>query len=317
MTGDHELERYFVLPEDVRADRADKLLARHFPEFSRSRWQKFFRESRVWADERVLAQKARLGAGDAVTLHLPPPQPMRLEPLEMPLEILYEDSSLLVLNKAPGVVVHPGAGTGGDTLVHGLLHHCRGSLQSVGGTERPGIVHRLDKETSGALVVAKTEPAFIHLQEQFARREVGKTYLALVRGLPEAPSGSIHEPIRRHPVHRTLMACRPGGRSAHTDYLVETSFASMASLLELVLHTGRTHQIRVHLKWLGYPILGDTAYGFRPDRWTGPAIPRVMLHARRLRFQHPVTGEEMGFEAPLWNDFKTVVSSLESLPKTD
>ncbi|MEX0322378.1 MAG: RluA family pseudouridine synthase [Puniceicoccaceae bacterium] len=307
-----------VVPDGTRAERADKMLARLYPELSRSRWQKLFQDGRVWQDDRVLAQKHKLRAGDVVDFSIPPVEPLELLPVEMDLDVVYEDDDLLVLNKAPGVVVHPGAGTGNDTLVHGILHHCKGQLSGIGGKERPGIVHRLDKETSGVLVVAKSDAAFQGMAEQFAERSIEKFYTALVKGVPHENSGQIEEPIGRHPVHRVRMACRKEGRHALTDYRVFKHWGNLASKLDLQIHTGRTHQIRVHLKHLGCPVLGDVLYGYKSQAFVEgkpvdlPAIPRIMLHAARLRFNHPVNGEEMQLEASLPDDMQQVADELEA-----
>jgi 23S rRNA pseudouridine1911/1915/1917 synthase len=306
-------ERQLTVPADWPAGRADRLLAALCPEFSRSRWQKFFRDGRVWMDDRVLSQKDRLHRGDVVTVSIPPAVPLDLRPVPLPLRILHEDEAIIVLNKASGQVVHPGAGTGEDTLVHGLLHHCRGSLRGIGGTERPGIVHRLDKETSGVLVVAKTGPAHQSLVEQFAGRTVGKRYRALVAGIPAVAEGIMEDPIGRHPVHRTRMACRPDGRNARTDYHVERTWpTARVARLAFRLHTGRTHQIRVHMQARGHPLLGDRQYGYKPS-WlpAGLSVPRVMLHASRLEFAHPVSGEPCAFEAGEPEDFRLLEAALE------
>ncbi|NDV63014.1 RluA family pseudouridine synthase [Puniceicoccales bacterium CK1056] len=308
MKAGREEDLSLTVPDDVRMARADRMLANLHPDLSRSRWQKLFQDGRVWMDDRVLRQKDKLRAGDAVQVSLPPIQPLELVPVDMDLDVLFEDENLLVLNKRAGVVVHPGAGTGSDTLVHGLLHHCKGSLHGIGGTERPGIVHRLDKETSGVMLVAKSEQAFHPLAEQFAERQVKKYYTALVARVPGAANGSIDQPIGRHAVHRTRMTCRADGRSALTDYSVIEAYGKAAALVRLQIHTGRTHQIRVHMKWLGHPILGDTLYGFRPallpDTAKALDIPRVMLHATEIEFTHPVTNEIMRISTPLPEDFE-------------
>ncbi len=315
MNGDEE--RQLVIPEGTRADRADKLLASLLPELSRSRWQKLFQAGRVWRDDEVLSQKSKIRAGDVVEYSIPPAEPLELRPVPMDLKEIFEDEDILVLDKAPGVVVHPGAGTGEDTLVHGLLHHCRGSLSGIGGKERPGIVHRLDKETSGILVVAKNDPAFAGLAEQFASRSIEKFYTALVRGAPEPREGTVEEPIGRHPVHRLRMTCRADGRPARTDFAVLKSWEKAAALVRLQIHTGRTHQIRVHMKHLGTPLLGDGLYGYK-ENFTAdgrairiPPVPRVMLHATELRFRHPVNGERMVIVAPLPGDFRMVTGMLD------
>ncbi len=305
-------ERQLVIPEGTRSDRADKVLAALCPELSRSRWQRLFREGRVWLEDRVLVQDDKLHAGDLVQFSLPPPRPAVLRPVPMPLAIVHEDEALLVLDKEPGRVVHPGAGTGEDTLVHGLLHHCRGALCGGGATERPGIVHRLDKETSGLLVVAKTEAAFLSLARQFAERRVEKCYTALTAGVPRPPEGVIEEPIGRHPVHRVRMACRTDGRPARSDYAVLRQWGGAVALVEVRIHTGRTHQIRVHLSHIGHPLLGDRLYGGGMAR--GPVdVPRVMLHAGRLAFTHPHSGRKVVFEAPLPPDFVAAMAALDRL----
>jgi 23S rRNA pseudouridine1911/1915/1917 synthase len=229
----------------------------------------------------------------------------------MDLDILHEDEDLLVLNKSAGRVVHPGAGTGEDTLVHGILHHCQGRLSGIGGKERPGIVHRLDKETSGLLLVAKSDTAFQSLAEQFASRTIRKFYTALVRGIPDPVEGSIEEPIGRHPVHRLRMTVRAEGRDARTDFQVIRQW-ELASMVRLRIHTGRTHQIRVHMKHLDHPVLGDKLYGYKPPAKTGfPEVPRVMLHAARLEFGHPVSGQPFKMEVPLPEDFSAVIDALD------
>ncbi len=307
-----------VVPETARAERADKMLARLYPELSRSRWQKLFQAGRVWQEDRVLAQKNKLRAGDVVDFSLPTVEPLELRPVEMNLDVLFEDDDILVLNKAPGVVVHPGAGTGEDTLVHGILHHCKGQLSGIGGKERPGIVHRLDKDTSGVLIVAKSDAAFQGLAEQFASRSIEKFYTALVKGVPELEEGKIEEAIGRHPVHRVRMACRKEGRYALTDYRLVRAWNSIASMLELQIHTGRTHQIRVHAKHLGCPVLGDVLYGYKGQVIVNgkpvelPTVPRVMLHAARVGFIHPLNGNTMQLEAPLPADIQEVVEALDA-----
>jgi 23S rRNA pseudouridine1911/1915/1917 synthase len=315
--GDDEAIQLTV-PEGVRPERADKLLARLHPGLSRSRWQKLFLDGRVWRDDEVLAPKNKLRAGEVVEFSLPPVRPLELRPVAMDLAVLHEDADILVIDKEPGRVVHPGAGTGDDTLVHGILHHCKGRLSGIGGVERPGIVHRLDKETSGLLVVAKSDTAFQSLADQFSSRTVIKYYTALLRGVPAVPQGTIEESIGRHPVHRTRMSCRKDGRSAKTDYTIQRRWGGAASLALLRIHTGRTHQIRVHMKHLGHPLLGDTLYGYRARIHAGgreielPPAPRVMLHATVLEFSHPATGKAMRFEAGLPVDFSRVMDELDS-----
>lgn len=317
MTGPADEVLQLTVPEGTRAERADKLLARLHPGLSRSRWQKLLQQGRVWREDEVLAQKNKLSAGDVVDFSLPPVKPLELRPVEMPLSVLFEDADILVLDKQAGRVVHPGAGTGDDTLVHGILHHCQGRLSGIGGVERPGIVHRLDKETSGVLIVAKSDAAFQSLAEQFSSRSVHKFYTALLRGVADPVSGVVEEPVGRHPVQRTRMACRKDGRAARTDYELRRQWDRVAALAWLRIHTGRTHQIRVHMKQLGHPLLGDGLYGYKPRinmegrEISLPPVPRVMLHATVLEFTHPVSGEAMRIEAPLPADFLDVMKELD------
>jgi len=309
-------ELSITIPEDTRSGRADKLLAALVPDLSRSRWQKLLARGLVWKDECAVSQADRLRPGDSLEYRLPAPEPLDLTPVDMQLDILYEDDDLLVLNKAPGVVVHPGAGTGKETLVHGLLHHCRGSLSGIGGVERPGIVHRLDRETSGVLVVAKSDSAHKGLARQFAERTTRKRYLSLLAGTPAVSSGRIEKAIGRHPVYRTRMACSETGRPARSEYRLVQRWGERVSLVEVAIHTGRTHQIRVHMQSLGLPLLGDPLYGFKEKAFveaTGVRVPRVMLHAACLTFHHPADHRELSFEAPLAEDFRAVMRELDQL----
>lgn len=285
-----------IVPDEHAGWRLDRYLASALPEFSRSRLQALIRAGEVELQGRKVAARQAVRRGDVVRLQIPPAEEIETKPEDIPLEILFEDEDLLVLNKPAGLVVHPGAGNQSHTLVNALLHHCP-NLSGIGGKQRPGIVHRLDKETSGCLVVAKNDLAHNELARQFAGREVTKIYLALVSGTPKRRSGKIGAPIGRHPIHRKKMHVDPRrGRAAETDYRVLKS-SGKASLLECTLHSGRTHQIRVHLHHLGHPVIGDTLYGRKAT------APRQMLHAWKLGFVHPRTGERMLFEAPIPADF--------------
>lgn len=287
-----------IVPAEAANQRLDRFLATTRPELSRARWQALL--SRQCVKVNALPAKASLllAPGDTVEIAPPPAlEPSPLEPADIALEILFEDGDLLVLNKAAGMVVHPGAGTDGTTLVHALLHHCQ-DLSGIGGVERPGIVHRLDKETSGCLVVAKNDHAHKSLAAQFANREVAKTYLAVVKGIPHRPWGSLKGAIGRHPYHRQKMAVKegPDAREALTEYTLLAQGENM-SLIECLPKTGRTHQIRVHLQHLGHPLLGDPVYGHRLG------YPRHLLHAWKLSFTHPTTSERLSFTAPVPADF--------------
>jgi len=288
---------------DARAagDRLDLFLAAQLPHLSRSRLQTLIRQGHVTLEGKPAKPGERVRRGQFVTLTEPPAEPSLLEPEEIPLDILFEDADLLVLNKPPGLVVHPSAGHTRHTLVHALLAHCK-TLSGIGGEQRPGIVHRLDKETSGCLMVAKTDSAHLHLSRQFAGRSVTKIYLALVQGYFTGPrSGAIDGLIGRHPVDRKKMAVLVrGGRTSRTTWRVAQELAGVGTVVECALHTGRTHQIRVHLKHLGHPLLGDALYA---PRLVGH-YPRQMLHSWKLGFTHPRTGEAMNFNSPIPEDFK-------------
>jgi 23S rRNA pseudouridine1911/1915/1917 synthase len=243
-------------------------------------------------------------SGDKIEVTEPPPEKIQTEPEAIPLTILYEDDDLIVINKAAGMTVHPGAGQREHTLVNALLHHCS-TLSGIGGKERPGIVHRLDKETSGCLVAAKNDVAHRELSKQFTARTVEKIYLALVAGKLRKETGVIENKIGRHPVHRQRMSVSsPRGRAAKTEYRVLRS-SEQASLVECKLHSGRTHQIRVHLHHLGHPVLGDKIYAPKLAK----DFPRQMLHAWKLGFRHPRSGEWMNFEAPLPDDFRQAIAA--------
>ena len=230
--------------------------------------------------------------------------------VDIPLEVIFEDADMIAVVKPVGMVTHPGVGTGDDTLVHALLHHTHGDLASIGAPERPGIVHRLDKETSGLIVVAKTDRSYYGLVEQFSERSMRKIYRALVVGSPDEASGTIKQPVGRHPVQRTRMAVVAHGKFAHTDWGVVERFGGQATLMSCHIHTGRTHQIRVHMQHLGHSLLGDVNYGFKPSKLKGLSVPRVMLHAHTLELSHPVTKKRMELEAPLPQDFKDLMGQL-------
>jgi len=288
--------------------RLDQFLAKRLPEHSRSRLQQLIRGGFVRLNRGTSRPRQIVRAGDKIDLIEPPPEKVDIQPEAIPLDVLFEDDDLIVINKPAGMTVHPGAGQREHTLVNALLSHCAG-LSGVGGKERPGIVHRLDKETSGCLVVAKNDMAHRELSKQFAARTVEKIYLALVAGKLRKPAGVIDEKIGRHPVHRKRMQVSPHrGRTARTEYRVIRS-SDAASLIECRLHSGRTHQIRVHLHHLGHPVLGDKVYGPRFAK----NFPRQMLHAWKLGFRHPRTSQWKTFEASLPVDFDIAVKlTIES-----
>ena len=307
----------YLVPPDRRRERVDKVLAHAFPEHSRVAFQRALEAGLVRLDGKVISQAVDVQSGQTLEFSFPEVKVAEIKGVDLPLDVIYEDKHLIVLNKAAGMVVHPGVGTGDDTMVHALLAHCAGSLSGIGGVERPGIVHRLDKETTGLLVVAKNDAAHRALADQFASRTLKKEYLALVSGVPKHDSGTVDSAISRHPIHRHRMTTGEGGRPSKTDWVVEKRFGTLAALVRCRIHTGRTHQIRVHLKSLGHPLLGDPTYGWKPN----PAMavpPRVMLHAEHLVFAHPVSGKIMDLTAPLPKDFKAMISDLRKrLKSTD
>lgn len=293
----------FIAEANSAGTRLDQFLAANVPAHSRARLQDLIKAGHVTLNGAPTKPNARLRAGDAIRLEEPPPVPTATTAEDIALEVLFEDDDLIVINKPAGLVVHPAAGNWSGTLVNALLHHCQ-ALSGIGGEQRPGIVHRLDKETSGCLVAAKSDVAHQSLARQFAGREVTKIYLALASGKFAKQSGTVDVVMGRHPVKRKMMTVltrRPTElhgtfRESKTTWRVLRELP-VGMLVECTLHTGRTHQIRVHLKHLGHPVLGDEVYGKRGG------FSRQMLHAWRLGFAHPRTGEKMNFESPIPQDF--------------
>ncbi len=308
---------YTVPPDSSRA-RADKVLATAFPEHSRVAFQRSLDAGLVTLNGKVIDRSAEVVSGDHLIFTFPDVKPTELRAVDIPLDVVFEDKHLLAINKAAGMVVHPGAGTGEDTLVHALLSHCEGELSGIGGVERPGIVHRLDRDTSGIMLVAKTDAAHRGISAQFAARTSHKEYLALVDGVPGLLSGSLRKPIGRNPTQRHKMAVveGPGGRDAHTDWVrVEAFGGNLASLMRCTIHTGRTHQIRVHMKSLGHILLGDVIYGWKASPRLPAQPTRMLLHAEHLVVTHPVTGKVLDLRAPLPKDFEKMLKGLRKLDK--
>ena len=310
-----ERAEHFTVESSLPSGRLDKFLCEKFPAASRGALQRLIEEGHIRVNGRIVKPTHHPHAGEQIEVHWPEARAAEAKPEKIPLDILFEDKSLLVVNKPAGLVVHPAAGHEEHTLVNALLHHCQGSLSGIGGVARPGIVHRLDKETSGCLVVAKNDEIHVALSEQFAAREVKKIYHALVCGEPARESAEIHAAIARHPAHRKRMAVRDDstGRPAHTSYrILERLYA--ATLMEAQIHSGRTHQVRVHFQFIGHPLVGDHTYGARQNarltELTNYAAPRVMLHAKELSFIHPRTKKPMSFEAPRPADFLAALKLL-------
>ena len=304
----------FTIDRTLQGERLDKYLTARYPAASRGAMQRLIEQGHIQVNSRPAKSTQTPRAGDVVEVHFPEARPAEARPEDIPLEVLFEDRDVLVVNKAPGIVVHPAAGNEEHTLVNALLHHCRGQLSGIGGVARPGIVHRLDKETSGCLVVAKNDAAHVSLSEQFASRTTEKTYLAILCGDLSRDSGEIRAAIARHPSHRKRMAVSEGeGREAHTSYRVAERLRS-ATLVEADLHTGRTHQLRVHFQHIGFPVAGDETYGANQTKklaaLTGYTPPRVLLHAHKLSFLHPRSGRRRRFTAPWPEDFQQALKAL-------
>lgn len=307
----------FIIEQSRPGERFDVFLHRRYPAMSRSAILRLIQQNCVRVNGRPIKPSHTPRAGEVVEVEWPDPKPAELQPVPMALDILFEDDSLLVINKPPGLVVHPAAGHETGTLVHALLHHCAGQLSGIGGVSRPGIVHRLDKDTTGVMVVAKTDAAHLALARQFALRQVTKVYHALVCGALPHEEGEIQAAIARHPSHRKCMTVsEERGRLAHTSFTVLERLSEV-TLVEARLHTGRTHQIRVHFQYIGFPLLGDQTYGARANRRLGERLgflpSRQMLHATQLTLRHPVTGETMTWEAPWPADFQETVRRLRAL----
>jgi 23S rRNA pseudouridine1911/1915/1917 synthase len=311
--------RNLVIAAQEDGERLDRVLASHMTDLSRSRLKTLVLAGQVTIDGApVLDPGRKVRADDAIAITVPAPEPAEPRAEPIPLSIVYEDDAIIVIDKPKGLVVHPAAGNWTGTLVNGLIAHCGDSLSGIGGVRRPGIVHRLDKDTTGLLVVAKTDRAHRKLAAQFADHgrtgALERAYLAFVWGVPARPKGTIDKPIDRHPHARDKMAVRPGGRTAITHWEVLERYAGadqkgVASLVECRLETGRTHQIRVHLAAIGHPLLGDSVYGpgFKtkasqlPERARDAlaALDRQALHAHMLVLEHPVTGELLHFRSEL------------------
>jgi 23S rRNA pseudouridine1911/1915/1917 synthase len=300
------MERVIKLRVEQDGPRVDRYIALKVPDLSRSFVKKLLEEGRVTIDGQVPKASYKVEAGDVVVVRVPLPEPIAARAEAIPLEIIHEDADIVVVDKPAGMVVHPAHGHHNGTLVNALLAHCT-DLSGIGGELRPGIVHRLDKDTSGLLVVAKNDVAHRDLQRQFKQRLVHKTYLALTEGLLPAPHGVIEAAIGRDPQRRKRMAVLPrGGREARTEYRVLEYFVQH-TLVEAEPITGRTHQIRIHLASIGHPIAGDSVYGFRKQRLP---LRRQFLHAARIAFTLPRSGQPAEFTSELPDDLATVLDAL-------
>jgi 23S rRNA pseudouridine1911/1915/1917 synthase len=320
-TGPSDIIHEVIAPPDA-SGRADRFLAEAIGSLSRSRVKALIEQGRASRDGQPLSDPAEaVRPGARYRLLEPPPAPPRPAAEPLPLTILYEDADLIVLDKPPGLVVHPAPGNPSGTLVNAILAHAGEELAGIGGEKRPGIVHRLDKDTSGVMVVAKTARAQEALAAAFAARDLDRRYLALVWGVPSPAAGRIEAPIGRHPIDRKRMAVTPRGKPALTHYETLAAFGTGAALLRCRLATGRTHQIRVHMAHIGHPLVGDPLYLRRvpaaakavpePARSALLAFPRQALHAETLAFRHPVQGREMAFSRPPPADMARLLALLE------
>jgi 23S rRNA pseudouridine1911/1915/1917 synthase len=298
------------LQVEEKADRIDRYLSQHLPDLSRSRIQQLIEQGQVQVNDKICtSKKVTVQSGDRISITIPEAKPLDLQPEAIPLDVLYEDDSLIIINKPAGLVVHPAAGHESGTLVNALLAHCT-NLAGIGGVQRPGIVHRLDKDTTGAIAIAKTDQAHQHLQAQLKAKTAQREYLGVAHGAPSVDKGTIDQPIGRHPVDRKKMTILPvdkGGRTAITHWQVRERLGNY-TLIYFRLETGRTHQIRVHSAHMGHSLVGDSVYG--SGRSVGVNLPGQALHAWRLRLQHPVSGEWIEAIAPLPPAFITLLDVL-------
>ncbi|TAF05372.1 MAG: RluA family pseudouridine synthase [Nostocales cyanobacterium] len=294
----------------AKTERLDRYLSEEIPDLSRSRVQQLIEQGHVQVNDRVCtSKKTNLKVGDRISLEVPAVQPLQLVAEDIPLDILYEDEQLLIINKPAGLVVHPAPGHADGTLVNALLAHCP-NLPGIGGIQRPGIVHRLDKDTTGAIAIAKTDIAYQHLQAQLQAKTARREYLGVVYGAPRTETGTVDLPIGRHPQDRKKMAIIPveeGGRTAITHWQVKERLSNY-TLIHFQLETGRTHQIRVHSAKIGHPIVGDPVYS--SGHSVGVNLPGQALHAWQLKLQHPISGDWVEVTAPLPQTFTTLLEVL-------
>lgn len=310
-----------VAPEDI-GKRFDIVISDAVAELSRNLAASLIRDGMIRIDGCIKKPGYKVRAGEMISGTIPPPAPLALKPEPIDIKVVYEDDDIIVIDKPAGMVVHPAAGHFSGTLVHALLHHCP-DLKGIGGVERPGIVHRLDKNTSGLIVIAKTHDAHLTLAEMFKKREIYKEYLAIVHGAPVMNRGTITQPVGRHPTDRKKMSIRSKkGRAAETTFWVNQRFADY-SLLTCTIKTGRTHQIRVHLASIGHPVVGDIVYGKSSRNFISKpsqafynthvsALDRHFLHAKELSFQHPISKAEMVFQSDVPKDMACFIQSLQN-----
>ncbi|MGN1030717.1 MAG: RluA family pseudouridine synthase [Butyricicoccaceae bacterium] len=295
-----------TVPQDAAAQRADSFLSVQLEDMTRSAVQSLIESGGVLLRGKPIKKNYKVAAGDALEVTIPEPKAVEITAEDIPLDVVYEDGDIIVVNKPQGMVVHPAAGNWSGTLVNALMYHCGDSLSGINGELRPGIVHRIDKDTSGLLVVAKNDLAHQGLAEQIKEHSAGRRYYAVVMGNIREDNGTVDAPIARHKTDRKKMAVVPGGREAITHYEVLERYRGF-TYMAFQLETGRTHQIRVHMAHLGHPIIGDPLYGSKADKWK---LDGQCLHAGELRLRHPRSGEDMVFTAPLPPHFEAVLKKL-------
>ena len=293
----------------MEGERLDKAIKNQETEISRTRLQKLIEEGKVKVNGKIEKNSYIVKIGDKILIEEEEPAEIELEPQEIPLDIIYEDNDIIVINKQKGLVVHPGNGNPDHTLVNAVMAKCKGSLSGIGGKIRPGIVHRLDKDTSGLIIVAQNDKAHIALSEQLKNKEIKKTYIALVRGNIQENEATIQMPIGRSTKDRKKMAVTKKGKEAITHFKVLKRYGKY-TLLEVKIETGRTHQIRVHMAEIGHPVVGDMVYSNGKNEF---GIEGQMLHAKQLEFKHPITQEEIKLTAPLPEYFEKILGQLENV----
>lgn len=302
-----DLRKEIIVQNNV-GTRIDSFLANIDEKYSRARAQKLLKDGKILVNDSAVKGSYKVKAGDKITVIIDEPKETDLKAEEIPLDVIYEDDDIIVVNKAKGMVVHPGNGNPDGTLVNAVLAHCKGNLSGVGGELRPGIVHRIDKDTSGLLIVAKNDEAHVNMSEEIKNHEVTKIYTALVKGVIAENKATINMPIARSQNDRKKMAVSEDGKEAVTHFEVIKRYDKY-TLLKVKIDTGRTHQIRVHMAQIGYPVVGDEVYSNGKNEF---GVHGQMLHSTILEFKHPVTGKEMHLEAPLPKYFKDILNELDN-----
>ena len=297
-----------IINEELKGKRIDSFISEYNTELTRSTVQRLIEETQITVNGKKTKPSYKTNVNDEIMINIPEPKEVDLKPQNIPIEILFEDNDIIIVNKPKGMVVHPANGNPDGTLVNAVMAICKDSLSGIGGEIRPGIVHRLDKDTSGAIIVAKNDKAHIKLSEDLKNQKIKKTYIALVRGIVKENEATINMPIARSKQDRKKMAVDKNGKEAITHFKVLNRYKEKYTLLEINIETGRTHQIRVHLSHIGYPIIGDNTYSNGKNEW---GIVGQCLHAKALDFKHPITGKDIHIEAPIPEYFNNILEELE------